>query len=99
MGLAPASRTPIQDSLRPRRGRACPRCKIYLVAERVEGIEIDRCYKCDGIWLDAGEYDTVRHRIAVPRDPAEPPPGRSERSYGKADIAFEIVVALLELIP
>jgi len=52
--LARGNRLVVEDSLRPRRGRACPRCRIYLIAERVEGIEIDRCYKCDGIWLDAG---------------------------------------------
>jgi Zn-finger nucleic acid-binding protein len=33
----------------------------------VEGIEIDRCPRCDGIWLDAGEYDAVRQRIEAKR--------------------------------
>tara|TARA_B100001248_G_C27398864_1_gene468067 strand:+ start:6504 stop:7019 length:516 start_codon:yes stop_codon:yes gene_type:complete len=35
----------------------CPRCKIEnsLVPEIYEGVEIDRCHQCQGVWLDDGE--------------------------------------------
>jgi Zn-finger nucleic acid-binding protein len=45
---------------------ACPECGGSLSAERVEGIEIDRCIHCVGVWLDAGEYDAVRRHIEHP---------------------------------
>ena len=44
----------------------CPECGGSLNAERVEGIEIDRCIHCVGVWLDAGEYDAVRRHIEHP---------------------------------
>lgn len=30
-----------------------------MVAYELEGIEIDRCLRCDGVWLDAGELEMV----------------------------------------
>jgi Zn-finger nucleic acid-binding protein len=45
---------------------ACPECEGPLTPERVEGIEIDRCIHCVGVWLDAGEYDAVRRHIEHP---------------------------------
>ena len=30
-----------------------------MVAYELEGIEIDRCLCCDGVWLDAGELEMV----------------------------------------
>jgi Zn-finger nucleic acid-binding protein len=29
----------------------------------VDGVEIDRCSRCRGVWLDAGEYDAVAAAI------------------------------------
>ena len=44
--------------------RQCPECACRLQPERVEGVEIDRCVRCSGIWLDAGEYARVRAHLA-----------------------------------
>jgi len=30
----------------------CPRCNVELLLSHREGIEIDCCPKCGGIWLD-----------------------------------------------
>jgi len=30
-----------------------------------EGIEVDRCKTCQGIWFDAGESDWLRHKDAA----------------------------------
>lgn len=33
----------------------CPRCGGSLKEDEFEGVAIDTCEKCGGIWLDAGE--------------------------------------------
>lgn len=37
----------------------CPKDGADLTTEEFHGIQIDRCPDCNGIWLDAGEIDTV----------------------------------------
>jgi hypothetical protein len=37
----------------------CPKCGHDLRAEVLEGIEIDRCTFCEGIFLDAGEIEQL----------------------------------------
>lgn len=37
----------------------CPVCEIELVMTDRQGVEIDYCPKCRGIWLDRGELDKV----------------------------------------
>jgi uncharacterized protein len=37
----------------------CPSCKIPLVMSERQGIEIDYCPQCRGIWLDRGELDKL----------------------------------------
>lgn len=37
----------------------CPRCTTELKIEKHKGIEIDRCPKCDGLWLDHPELDQL----------------------------------------
>ena len=40
----------------------CPNCKIPLVMSDRQGIEIDYCPECRGIWLDSGELDKIIER-------------------------------------
>ncbi len=36
----------------------CPRCKQQTLEERTrQGVEIDICEECRGVWLDKGELD------------------------------------------
>ncbi len=43
---------------KPSRRRKCPDCaEIELVATLRQGIEIDCCPKCRGVWLDRGELE------------------------------------------
>jgi Zn-finger nucleic acid-binding protein len=49
-----------------------------------QGVEIDYCPQCRGIWLDRGELDKVLERSAQPayrdeREQSAPPPYRDER--------------------
>lgn len=54
----------------------CPVCShsTLLMSER-QGIEIDHCPQCRGVWLDRGELDKIIARAALegaqePRPPA-----------------------------
>lgn len=40
----------------------CPICNVALVISDKQGIEIDYCPKCRGIWLDRGELDKIIER-------------------------------------
>jgi Zn-finger nucleic acid-binding protein len=45
----------------------CPVCKgVELVMSERQGIEIDYCPTCRGIWLDRGELDKLIERSAQP---------------------------------
>jgi hypothetical protein len=37
----------------------CPKCGGHLAIEDYQGVEIDRCKDCSGIWLDPGEMETL----------------------------------------
>lgn len=45
-------------------GLPCPVCKIDLLMSERQGIEIDYCPKCRGVWLDRGELDKIVERSA-----------------------------------
>ena len=42
----------------------CPKCVGKLQKETMEGIEVDSCFTCEGIWFDAGELEEVLKRDA-----------------------------------
>ena len=42
----------------------CPNCNETLVMADRQGIEIDYCPKCRGVWLDRGELDKIIERSA-----------------------------------
>lgn len=44
----------------------CPTCKdIDLLITERQGIEIDFCPECRGVWLDRGELDKIIERSSV----------------------------------
>jgi uncharacterized protein len=49
----------------------CPSCKTDLVMSERQGVEIDYCPKCRGVWLDRGELDKIIERAD---GPGQPPP-------------------------
>ena len=57
----------------------CPVCSIDLNMMDRQGVEIDYCPKCRGVWLDRGELDKI-----IERSDAERPHGRQ----GDDDHAF-----------
>lgn len=46
-------------------GVLCPHCRVDLVMSERQGIEIDYCPKCRGVWLDRGELDKIIERSAA----------------------------------
>ncbi|MCE7874980.1 hypothetical protein DYH09_32085 [bacterium CPR1] len=44
------------------RARACPRCRVAMRENLVGDINVDRCEKCNGIWLDHGELKRIVYK-------------------------------------
>jgi uncharacterized protein len=40
----------------------CPVCDVDLLLAERQGVEIDYCPKCRGVWLDRGELDILIER-------------------------------------
>jgi len=54
----------------------CPRgCGIELAQANRQGVAIDYCPKCHGVWLDRGELDKIVEMSAQRVDHLMPPPG------------------------
>lgn len=51
-------------------GMQCPVCKVALVMSDRQGIEIDYCPQCRGVWLDRGELDKIIERSSADIAPA-----------------------------
>jgi uncharacterized protein len=56
---------------------SCPVCQVPLAMSDRQGIEIDYCPQCRGVWLDRGELDKIIERSAPPA--AAPPQDRAPR--------------------
>ena len=60
----------------------CPTCvdKLLMMSER-QGVEIDYCPQCRGVWLDRGELDKLLERAAAQASPpaAQATEHRSDR--------------------
>ncbi len=58
----------------------CPACKdsVLSMTER-QGVEIDFCPKCRGVWLDRGELDKIIEKSAVTTE--APPPVQQNNNY------------------
>ena len=73
----------------------CPRCETALSISDRQGIEIDFCPQCRGVWLDRGELDKIVERASryvdddddrrdERRDPSPRPPQYDrDRQYHK----------------
>lgn len=70
----------------------CPNCQATLVMSERQGIEIDYCPECRGVWLDRGELDKIIERSAAdalappaapqaPQPPPPPPQGYAPQGY------------------
>ncbi|HCL38309.1 MULTISPECIES: zf-TFIIB domain-containing protein [Marinobacter] len=63
----------------------CPVCnETNLVMSERQGIEIDYCPQCRGVWLDRGELDKIieRSATAAPAQAPQPTPNYSQGHHG-----------------
>lgn len=78
--------------MNPAVGMPCPVCKVALVMSDRQGVEIDYCPQCRGVWLDRGELDKIIERsAAVELPPQAPPPqqgGFAPQGYGSQPQGF-----------
>lgn len=70
----------------------CPTCKEPdLVMSERQGVEIDYCPKCRGVWLDRGELDKIIEKsVQQPQNmpqnmPQQSPMGDDSYGYGHHD--------------
>ena len=56
---------------------SCPVCRVPLVMSDRQGVEIDYCPQCRGVWLDRGELDKIIERATA--ELAPPPPAPAPR--------------------
>ena len=64
----------------------CPHCNVTLLMAEKQGVEIDYCPECRGIWLDRGELEKIIEKS--PQNHAEPqrtPSYNEDRHYDKHD--------------
>ena len=52
----------------------CPVCRVPLAMSDRQGIEIDYCPQCRGVWLDRGELDKIIERSAPQAAAPSPSP-------------------------
>jgi uncharacterized protein len=69
-------------------GMPCPVCKVPLVMSDRQGVEIDYCPQCRGVWLDRGELDKIIERNASELAPAKPQPApQAQPDYTPQDFS------------
>lgn len=65
-------------------GMLCPICRVPLVMSERQGVEIDYCGQCRGVWLDRGELDKIieRNSSSVAPPPTIAPVQQRGVEYG-----------------
>ena len=64
----------------------CPACPdaTLLMTDR-QGVEIDYCAACRGVWLDRGELDKLLERAAFTAAPAPAPVAQNRKQFEVED--------------
>ena len=61
----------------------CPVCNdTNLVMSERQGVEIDYCPQCRGVWLDRGELDKIIERSAAPAPQPQAPAANYPGGHG-----------------
>ena len=61
----------------------CPIDGTQLVMSDRNGVEIDYCPQCRGVWLDRGELDKIIERSAPPPAPQQAAQAPAQRGYDR----------------
>ncbi len=59
----------------------CPNCNVSLVMADRNGIEIDYCPDCRGVWLDRGELDKIIERSTQDNNTQRPSNYSDKKQY------------------
>jgi uncharacterized protein len=68
----------------------CPVDGTQLMMSERQGIEIDYCPECRGVWLDRGELDKIIERADNGVQAQQPSPGRESRPKKKKNLLSEL---------
>jgi len=64
----------------------CPKCQAEMLKVHHEGIEVDRCSQCGGIWFDLLEHEHLREmKGSEVIDSGDPKVGESMNEVAKID--------------
>src|SRR3546814_8423466 len=63
----------------------CPVCKVPLVMNDRQGVEIDYCPQCRGVWLDRGELDKIIERTRPVEAPVQARPDPNQGYVGRSE--------------
>ena len=61
----------------------CPNCNETLSMTERQGVEIDYCPSCRGVWLDRGELDKIIEKSVAPNAQQQ----SNDKSYPK-DVSY-----------
>ncbi|MSP16375.1 MAG: hypothetical protein EXR73_07150 [Myxococcales bacterium] len=53
-----------RERLRALHHMCCPKCGLSLQTLRFKDVEVDRCFACQGTWLDEGELERLAGKEA-----------------------------------
>ncbi len=70
----------------------CPACNVPLSMSDRQGVEIDYCPRCRGVWLDRGEIDKIVEREVAAYGPlarSDVAPGTHEPPFYRDDRPVE----------
>ena len=64
----------------------CPKCHSGFKAIKYEGVEVDRCIKCEGIWFDILEHEELKKiKGSESIDSGDPEKGQEYNKIDKID--------------
>ncbi|MFN3412469.1 MAG: zf-TFIIB domain-containing protein [Thermoanaerobaculum sp.] len=69
----------------------CPACRSELVVVEREGVELDWCPFCRGLWFDAGELEAVEATLGVGFPPLEGERKAGRRPCPRCDKPMDVV--------
>jgi Zn-finger nucleic acid-binding protein len=67
----------------------CPACRAELVVVEREGVELDWCPFCRGLWFDAGELAALAATLGVEVPALEGERGAGKRACPRCDAALD----------